>query len=416
MPKTLTERIFSDKLGTDVRAGETVLCEVDWILSHDATTPLAIQSYDRLEGTGFHADKSVIAFDHIVPAPHTGGAGLHRRIYDFADKMGITRLHYGEGISHQILPELGYVKPGAVIVGADSHTCTAGAFGAFATGMGSTDIAVAWATGNTWFRVPETIRVRIHGTLAAHVSSKDLILAVTRELGTDGALYRALEFEGPTVQAFGMSDRMTLANLAIEMGGKAGLIAADAKTLDYLRGRTDEPLNELHPDLDASYERTLEVDASKVSPQVAVPHGLERIVGVEDLVGLKLDQVFIGTCTNGRFEDFRVAAEILDGKTVSPGTRLICTPASKAVYLEMIRSGVAETLVNAGAVITNPGCGPCIGRHQGVLADGERCLSTMNRNFQGRMGSPDSEIYVAGPAVAAASAVAGTIADPREVQ
>jgi len=415
MKKTLTEKIFSHKLGRDVLAGETVLAEVDWILSHDTTTPLAIQSFKRLNDARLHGDKVVIVFDHIVPAPHPNGAALHRRIYKFAEEQGIKRLHYGQGICHQILPELGYLKPGTLLVGADSHTCTGGAFAAFATGMGSTDIAVAWATGQTWFRVPATIRVNVTGTLSTLVTAKDLILEITKRVGTTGAAYRALEFGGPTVEAFGIPDRMTLCNLAIEMGGKTGLIAADAKTLDFLSSRTEGELQPLHPDPGAEYERVIDVDVDHLSPQVAVPHGLERIVDVGEVAGLELDQVFIGTCTNGRVEDFQLAADILKGHQVAPKLRLVCTPASTTEYLKMIEAGVAKTLLEAGALITNTGCGPCIGRHQGVLTDGERCLSTMNRNFQGRMGSPNSEIYVASPAVAAASAIAGRIADPREV-
>lgn len=415
MKKTLTEKIFSKKLGRDVSAGETILCDVDLIMSHDTTTPLAIQSFEKLNTDKLHADKVVIVFDHIVPAPHPAGAELHKSVYAFAEKYGIRRVHYGEGISHQIMAEKGYLTPGSVLVGADSHTCTAGAFAMFGTGMGSTDIAVAWATGQTWFRVPETIRINIRGELPKHTSSKDLILTITKEIGTIGAAYKALEFGGPTVEAFDMPDRMTLSNLAIEMGGKTGLIASDAKTLDYLKDRVEGELEELHPDPDVNYEKVLDLDASTVSPQVAAPHGLEKTVDVQELKGINIDQVFFGTCTNGRVEDFQILADIIQGRQVADKMRLVCTPASKEVYLQMIERGIAQTILEAGGVITNVGCGPCIGRHQGVLGDGERCLSTMNRNFQGRMGSPNSEIYVSSPAVAAATALAGEIADPREV-
>lgn len=422
MGKTLTEKIFSGVVGRDVTAGETVLAEVDWIMSHDTTTPLAIEAFGRLENAPFHAEKVVFVFDHIVPAPHPSGATLHRRILEFARANGVEHVHYGRGISHQILPELGYIWPGALIIGADSHTCTAGAFGAFAAGMGSTDIAVAWATGGTWFEIPETIRVDISGSLQDRVAAKDLGLHLVKAIGTMGAAYRAIEYAGSAVEALEIPDRMTLSNLAIEMGGKAGLVAADGKTAGYLEGRLNPggkrpvtSLTEFHADPDGAYERVIEIDAGKIRPQVAVPHGLERVVDVGDVAGVPLDQVFIGTCTNGRYEDFRTAANILEGRDVAPQLRLICTPASQEVYVRMMEDGIATTLVKAGAVITNPGCGVCIGRHQGVLGDGERCLSTMNRNFQGRMGSPNAEIYVASPAVAAASAVAGAIADPREV-
>jgi len=415
MNKTLTEKIFSNKLGRNVRAGDTVLCEADWIMSHDTTTPLAIQSFERLNHAKLHSQKVLIVFDHIVPAPHPNGAALHQSVYQFAEKWGIERVFYGKGISHQVLAEQGYLTPGKLLIGADSHTCTAGAFATFGTGMGSTDIAMAWATGQTWFRVPETIRIEVQGTLPAHTGAKDLILTITKTLGTTGAAYQALEFGGPTVEAFEMPDRMTLCNLAIEMGGKAGLIAADEKTIAYLKPRTNAPLETLSADPQAVYSKVLELDAGKVAPQVAAPHGLEQTTDVDQVAGVKLDQVFVGTCTNGRIEDFRILAEFLKGKTIAPRLRLICTPASQTVYVEMMQQGIAETIVAAGGVITNPGCGPCIGRHQGVLGDGERCLSTMNRNFQGRMGSPNAEIFVSSPAVAAASALAGAITDPREV-
>ena len=412
MGQTITERIFSDRLGREVHAGETVLAEVDWIMSHDATTPLAVESYSQLETDAFHADKAIIVFDHLVPAPHPKGAAMHQRVMAFAREQGVERIHYAQGISHQVLPEAGYVRPGALVIGADSHTCTAGAFGAFATGMGSTDVAVAWATGQTWFRVPETIRVNLSGRLPDSATGKDLGLTIVETIGTSGAVYRTLEYGGDGLASLGVPERMTLCNLAIEMGGKAGLAEVDDVTQRYLSERVDGPIDELTPDPDARYERVVEIDMTDVRPKVAVPHGLEGIVDVDEVAGLSLDQVFIGTCTNGRFEDFQLAAEILDGRSVNPSTRFICTPASQDVYLRMVQEGVAETLMRAGAIITNPGCGPCIGRHQGVLGDGERCLSTMNRNFQGRMGSPEAEIYVTSPAVCAASAVTGEITSP----
>ncbi len=356
-----------------------------------------------------YKDKIVIVFDHVVPAPNPNAASLHQKIWSFIEEHNIKHVHYAEGISHQILPEKGYTLPGSIIIGADSHTCTLGAFGALGTGMGSTDIAVSWATGMNWFRVPETIKVEIYGELPPYVYSKDLALEIVSRIGTAGAAYKAIEFGGPTVKNLSIADRMTLANLAIEMGAKAGLIAADEKTIQYLKARTKKPVKELHPDEGAHYENTIEIDASVLEPKIAVPHGLENIKNVSEVEGLKLDQIFIGTCTNGRIEDFEIVYEILKGKHVAPNVRVIITPASNEVYLEALWRGYVEEFIRAGAVVTNSGCGPCIGRHQGVLADGERCLSTMNRNFKGRMGLPNSEIYVASPATAAASALTGRI-------
>ncbi|MFQ5795028.1 MAG: 3-isopropylmalate dehydratase large subunit [Candidatus Bipolaricaulia bacterium] len=413
--KTLVEKIFSEKLGRDVRAGESVLAEVDLIMSHDTTTPLAIESFKKLKKVTdgkLHTDKMVIVFDHVVPAPNPNAATLHRRIWEFIEQNGIRNVHYGEGISHQILPEKGYVVPGALIVGADSHTCTYGAFAALGVGMGSTDIAVAWATGGNWFRVPETIRVEISGALPDNVYTKDLTLEIVKQIGIQGAIYKAIEYEGEAVERMTIADRMTLANMAVEMGAKAGLIAADQVTLDYLNGRTKQPIRKLHPDDGAEYERVYHIDAGRLKPKIAVPHEVENVRDVEEVAGLKLDQIFIGTCTNGRLEDLEVAYRILQGQRIADGVRLIITPGSNEVYKEAMRRGYIEAFIDAGATVTNAGCGPCIGRHQGVLADGERCLATMNRNFQGRMGSPNSEIYLASPATAVTSALAGVITAP----
>ncbi|MBI1730719.1 3-isopropylmalate dehydratase large subunit [Candidatus Acetothermia bacterium] len=413
--KTLTEKIFSKKVGREVQAGEVVLAEVDWIMSHDTTTPLAIESFHQMQGARLHRDKVIIVFDHVVPAPNPNAALLHRKIFEFIEEQKIDHVHYAQGICHQILPELGYITPGSLVIGADSHTCTYGAFACFGTGMGATDIAVAWATGTNWFRVPGSVLVEISGSLPKFVYAKDLVLEVVSRIGTAGAIYQALEFTGETIPKLSISERMTIANLAIEMGGKAGLVPADQKTLDYLQPRAQKPMERLQADPKANYENYISVDANKMEPKVAVPHGLEQIRNVSEVAGIKLDQVFIGTCTNGRLEDLQVVHEVLRQRQVSKNVRVIITPASNEVYLEAIKQGYIETFIKSGCVVTNPGCGPCIGRHQGVLADGERCLSTMNRNFKGRMGSPNSEIYVASPAVAAASALTGKITSPQEV-
>jgi homoaconitate hydratase family protein len=395
---TLAEEIFSHKLGRPVRAGETVVVEVDHVMSHDTTTPLAIQAFRKLtkqtEGRVFDAQRSHIIFDHIIPASTIAAATLQRDTRAFAKEQDISILQ--EGICHQVMPEKGFVVPGSIIVGADSHSCSYGAFGAFGTGMGSTDIGVAYATGRSWFRVPETINVNLVGKLQHGVFAKDVTLEIVRRIGVDGANYRAIEFTGEVIKRFSMSERFTFANMAIEMGGKAGLIAADETTRAWLRGRTDRDYPLLAAQ-DPHYERIVEINVS----------GLQK----EDI---KIDQVFLGTCTNGRLDDLEIAANILRGKTIHPEIRMVVVPASREVYLEAMRLGYLEVFAQAGASIGTPGCGPCIGRHFGVLAPGERALTTMNRNFTGRMGDPTAEIYLGSPATVAATALTGHITDPRK--
>jgi homoaconitate hydratase family protein len=413
---TLAEEIFSYKLGRPVHAGETVVVEVDQVMSHDTTTPLAVQAFRKLakqnNGRVFDAKRSHIVFDHIIPAATIAAATLHRDIRTFAKDQDIPILQ--EGICHQVMPEKGFVIPGSIIVGADSHSCTYGAFGAFGTGMGSTDIGVAYATGRSWFRVPETINVRLVGKLPHGVFAKDVSLEMVRRIGVDGANYRALEYTGDLIERFSMSERMTFANMAIEMGGKAGLIAPDETTRAWLRGRTDRdyPMLVSH---DPHYERVVEIDVSTLKPLVACPPDVNIVHPAEEVEHVQLDQVFLGTCTNGRLDDLEIAANILRGKTISPTLRMVVVPASREIYLEAMRLGYLEIFARAGASIGTPGCGPCIGRHFGVLAPGERALTTMNRNFTGRMGDPTAEIYLGSPATVAASALTGHITDPRQV-
>ncbi len=412
---TLTEEIFSYKLGRPVEQGETIIVEVDRVMSHDTTSPLAIQAFRKLSqqsgGRVFNPRRSHIVFDHIIPAATIAAATLQRDIRTFAREQDITILQ--EGICHQVMPERGYVVPGNVIVGADSHTCTYGALGAFATGMGSTDIGVAYATGRTWFRVPTTINVHITGSLPFGVYAKDITFEVVRQVGVDGANYRAIEYTGELVEQLSVSERFTFCNMAIEMGGKAGLIAPDAITQEWLRGRTETEYPMLAP-RNPQYERTYEIDASQLQPMIACPPDVNNVVPVGDVTDVQIDQVFLGTCTNGRLDDLAIAAGILQGKQIHPRTRMVVVPASREVYLEAMRLGFLETFVRAGATVENPGCGPCIGRHQGVLAPGERALTTMNRNFTGRMGDPTAEIYLGSPATVAATALSGHITDPRE--
>ena len=412
---TLTEEIFSYKLGRTVEEGETVIVDVDHVMSHDTTTPLAIQAFRKLAhmngGHVFNARRSHIVFDHIIPAATIAAATLQRDIRTFAQEQDIGILQ--EGICHQVMPERGYVTPGSVIVGADSHTCTYGALGAFATGMGSTDIGVAYATGRTWFLVPRTINIRLTGALPFGVYAKDVTLEMVRRVGVDGANYRAIEYSGDLVEGMSVSERFTFCNMAIEMGGKAGLVAPDATTQAWLAGRTDRTYPMLAP-RNPRYEQIVEIDASRLRPLIACPPDVNNVVPVTEVEHVQIDQVFLGTCTNGRLDDLAIAANILRGKTLHPQTRMVVIPASREVYLEAMRLGYLETFVQAGASVGTPGCGPCIGRHHGVLAPGERALTTMNRNFTGRMGDPTAEIYLGSPATVAATALTGHITDPRE--
>ncbi|SRR5579884_2830669 len=409
---TLIEEIFSRKLDRRVHAGEIVVAPVDYAMSHDNTTPLAIESFEKLNRPLWDPDRVIVVFDHMVPAPTPQAAELHQRIRAFIAANGITKV-FTEGICHQVMVEKGLVRPGDIVVGADSHSCTYGALGAFGTGMGSTDVAVVFATGKTWFRVPETIRVNISGSLRPGVFAKDTVLRLAAVLGVDGATYQSLEFGGPAVEAMGLSDRMTLSNMAVEMGAKAGLIEPSQGILAYVEDRSGGPASTVRATPDARYVRTVDLDISSLEPQVACPSEVSNVVDVGSVEGEHIDQVFIGTCTNGRFEDLQQAASILSGRRVSPRTRLVVTPASSEVYLAALKSGAIAALVQAGAQITTPGCGPCIGRHQGVLGAGERGLTTQNRNFRGRMGHPDSQLFLASPATAAATAVEGVITDPR---
>ncbi len=408
---TLSEEIFSLKLGRRVTAGDLVVVDVDLIMSHDTTTPLAIEALEKLGMKVKDPSRVVVAFDHVVPATTIQVAQLHRRVRQFVAREGIGRV-YQEGISHQLLIEKGLVGPGMVVVGADSHTCTAGAVGAFATGMGSTDIAIAYATGQSWFRVPETVRVDVVGQIPPGVYAKDVVLSIMGRLGLEGATYMAVEFGGNVVAQMGMADRITLANMAVEMGAKTGLVEPDDVTYRFLAQRTDHVFPRIKV-ADARYVQSYCIDVSSLEPLVACPPHPAHVVPVTQVEGIELDQIFIGTCTNGRLGDLAVAAAILQGRQVSDNVRLIVTPASRQVYLDGVRRGYLQTLMEAGAMVTNPGCGPCIGRHQGVLGPGERALTTMNRNFPGRMGDPSAEIYLASPATAAASAIEGKIVDPR---
>ena len=418
MGQTLTEKILSAHTDTQVQSGEFAEVRIDVALANDVTAPIAIREFERI-GTGkvFDSDSVVLVPDHFAPNKDIKSAEQCQVMRNFARTQGIS--HYFEvgrmGIEHVLLPEQGLVLPGDVVVGADSHTCTYGAIGAFSTGMGSTDIAVAMATGRIWMRVPETIRIVYSGGLRRWVGGKDLILHTIGRIGVSGALYKAIEFSGSTIDDLSMAGRFTMANMAIEAGAKAGLFAVDEKTRAYVDPRVSREYTVYSSDLDAAYAQTIEIDASSIVPQVAFPYLPENTRPVSEVGDILINQVVIGSCTNGRVEDLRVAAEIMRGRKVHPDVRCIILPGSQQVYLDALREGLIETFIMAGAAVSTPTCGPCLGGHMGVLAAGERAVSTTNRNFRGRMGHPKSEVYLAGPAVAAATAVAGRIIEPEEV-
>ncbi len=415
---TLAEKILAAHCGKKVvSAGDFINCRVDLVLSNDITAPIAIREFRKLGVKVFDPHKVVMVPDHFVPNKDINSAEQARLMREFAREQGIIYFEVGEmGIEHVLLPEKGLVLPGDVVVGADSHTCTYGAVGAFATGMGSTDIAVAMATGDIWMKVPPTIKFVFHGWPGKWVGGKDLILYTIGQIGVDGALYSAMEFSGEAIDSLPMSGRFTIANMAIEAGAKAGLFKVDEKTLSYINSRAKRKYTVFEPDADASYARVYEWDISKIEPQVAAPHLPSNVKPVSQFRGVRIDQSVIGSCTNGRLEDLQMAAAIIRGKKINPAVRCIVIPGTQAVYLEALKEGLIEIFIRAGAVVSTPTCGPCVGGYMGVLAAGERAISTTNRNFVGRMGSPKSEVYLANPAVAAASAVAGRIVAPEDLK
>ena len=416
MGQTIAEKIISAHVGKDVKAGELVIAKVDVAAVQDGTGPLTVQEFKKLGKEKLANPERIILFiDHAAPSPRKELSNSHMVLRDFSRDYGAVLSDVGEGVCHQRLIET-HVNPGEILVGADSHTCTSGALGAFATGMGSTDIAVAMALGKTWLKVPHTYKVEVEGEFQKGVCAKDLILHLIGTIGADGATYCALEFSGSTIENMSMADRFTIANMAVEAGAKAGLFVTDDKTKAYLkeRGREDKFVK-IEPDADAEYARVIKINASELRPTVSCPHTVDNTKSVDELSDVKVNQVFIGTCTNGRIEDLRVAAEILKGRKVNKDTRLLISPASRDVLTMALDEGLIKIFVEAGAALVTSGCGPCVGVHGGILGDGEVCLATQNRNFQGRMGNTKGFIYLASPAVAAYSAVKGYIADPREV-
>ncbi|MBI5868520.1 MAG: 3-isopropylmalate dehydratase large subunit [candidate division Zixibacteria bacterium] len=418
MPMTLVEKILANKVGHDVRPGQLVMTPVDQVFAHDLSGPLAISQLRSLGFKGFkHPEKVRFFLDHASPSSTVASANEHKTIREFASEWGVELVDVGEGICHQVMMEK-YVRSGEIIIGGDSHTCMGGVLGALATGMGSTDVAIAMYLSRTWLRVPDTMRFVINGRTPHGVYSKDVMLHIIGRIGAGGATYRSMEFVGSTIAEWPVPERSTLPNMAVEAGAKCGLCPSDARTLEYLtqQGRAKD-YTALSGDLDAPCNFEMKVDASALEPQIALPHNVDLVVGVTDpkVRNVRIHQIYLGTCTNGRIEDFRVAAGVLKGNKIAKGTRLVATPASRQVYLQGMKEGLWTAIVEAGGLVNSPGCGACPGVQTGILGSGENCLSTMNRNFKGRMGNPEAFIYLGSPATCAASALAGVITDPREV-
>jgi 3-isopropylmalate/(R)-2-methylmalate dehydratase large subunit len=418
MSMTMAEKILAKASGKkEAEAGEIVMANIDVAMTHDLTGPLSVESFEKIGvDKVWDPEKIVVVFDHQVPADSIEAANNHIQMRKFVKEQKISNFYdVREGVCHQVLPEKGHIVPGEVVVGTDSHTCTHGALGAFSTGIGSTDMAMVFATGKLWFKVPETIKFDITGKLSDHVYAKDVVLNIIGKIGADGATYKACEFGGETTHEMSVSDRMVLCNMAIEMGGKTGLVEPDQKTFEYLKGRSNKSYEVMKTDSDAASLKTMEVDVNDLEPQVACPHHVDNVKPVSEVEGTQIDQVFLGSCTNGRLDDLRTAAKILKGHSISNNIRMLVIPASREIYTQAMDEGLLRTFVDSGALVCNPCCGPCLGGHVGLVGPGEVSLSTSNRNFKGRQGSPDAEVYLSSAAVAASSAIYGNITDPRAV-
>ncbi len=414
MGKTIAEKILSNHSGRDAKAGDIVIADLDFMIGQDGTSGIAIDSFRKMQAKKvFDPSKIAIIIDHSSPSPNEGVSAIHKKIREFTKEQGITLYDIGCGVCHQLTPEQGHVVPGDLVIGADSHTCTYGAINVFSTGIGSTDLAAGMISGKLWFKVPETIKVNYNGKLPKGIYSKDLILDLIGKIGADGATYLALEVAGEAIDAMSVDARFTISNMAIECGAKAGLMQADSKVMEWVGLHSKKKPQPVAADKDAVYQQIIEIDAAKLEPQIARPHTVDNVCPVSEVIGTPLQQGYIGTCTNGRLEDFQVAAAILKGKKVSRDCRLIIAPSSREILLDMIKEGIYQTLLEAGAAAVTPGCGPCVGTHNGVPSDGENVISTANRNFKGRMGNPNAFIYLASPATVAASMLEGKITDPR---
>jgi len=416
----LTEKLLAKGSGMkEVHPGEIVEAKIDMAMANDITAPLAVKAFNEIGVEKvWDAERITIILDHQIPADSVKSAELHKILRIFVKQQKIKNFYdVGQGgVCHQVMVEEGHVRPGEIIVGADSHTCTYGALGAFATGIGSTEMAAVFTTGKLWFRVPEVIKFNITGKFQKMVTSKDLTLDIVGLIGSDGAVYKGLEFAGSTIQRMNMSSRMTLCNMAVEMGAKTGTIEPDNKTIGYLKDRIKSPYTPIIPDLDADYEKIIDIDITDLEPKIACPPSVDKVDSISEIGDVKVDQAFIGSCTNGRIEDLRLATTLLTGRRIKEGVRMLITPASREVYLQALEEGLLKIFVEAGAYVCNPTCGPCFGGHLGLLAPGEVCISSSNRNFVGRMGSAEAYVYLASPATVAASALTGKITDPRTLE
>lgn len=414
--KTIAEKILSNKSGQDAFANDIVVADVDFRMGQDGTSPLAIRAYQTMKGEDICSPEgAALVIDHSAPSPLEGVSALHTLMREFAQEKGIRLYDIGEGVCHQLIPEKGHVGPGSLVIGADSHTCTYGALNAFATGVGSTDLAAALISGKMWFKVPETIKFICHGRLPAGVYSKDTILFLINQVTADGVTYMAAEYTGEAISQLSVEARFTISNMAIEMGAKVGLMEADDKVMEWVCDHSNNQFEAVKADADAEYFAVKEYDVSDLTPYVAKPHRVDNGVPIGEVAGTPIQQAVLGTCTNGRLEDLTIAAQVLEGRKIHPDVRFIVAPASRQIYLDAMDTGVLKTLVQAGAAVVTPGCGPCVGTHNGIPSDGENVISTANRNFKGRMANSNAFIYLASPATVAASAVKGEITDPREL-
>jgi len=415
MGSTIAEKILSNHAARALKAGDFAICKVDFTFGQDGTSSIII---DRIKELGVKKlmTRFCMVIDHSAPSPSEGVSKVHKKMRDFGDEYKTQLYDVGCGVCHQVIPESGQILPGDLVLGADSHTCTYGALGVFSTGVGSTDLAITLSTGKNWFKVPETFKIILSGKVPKGIFAKDIILHVINKIRADGATYKAVEFTGAVIDSMDMDGRFTVCNMVVEMGAKVGFMPYDKKTALWLKGRVPKSrkIKAQSADKDASYEKVFDYDVSRLTPQVAVPHNVDNVAAAQELKGIKINEAFLGTCTNGRLNDFKVAAAILKSRKVAYGVKLIIAPSSRTVYLEALKSGIIEIFIKAGGVVVAPGCGPCVGTHNGVPADGEVVISSANRNFKGRMGNPNAFIYLASPATVAASAIKGRIADPRE--
>ena len=415
MGSTIAEKILSDHCGKDVRAGDIAICDVDFCFGQDGTSSIIIDSFKKLGVKKvFDKEKFTMVIDHSAPSPNIGVSEIHKKMREFAKAFDLGMYDIGCGVCHQIIPQYGHVTCGDLVLGADSHTCTYGAINVFSTGVGSTDLAITLASGKNWFKVPETIKIIVKGKLPVGVYSKDIILHIIKDIGANGATYRSVEFYGEAISFLSVDARLTISNMTVEMGAKAGLMEADNKVLKWIAGRSKREPKPVQADIDARYAAVKKYDISNLAPQVAKPHTVDNVSNVGELLDKRIDQAYLGTCTNGRLEDLEIAAKILKKNKVHPDVKFIVAPASREIFIEASKKGLIDIFIESGCVVVGPGCGPCVGTHNGVLADGEAAISTANRNFKGRMGNPNSFIFLASPATVAASAIKGKIADPRE--